>query len=231
MSESTTQTHVSVTQQLLRCFTAAMVHAEVALISAGAALAGVAVSGGISLLRARQDRLDKQADREEQRRTQRLETRRAAYVAFLEAVTAIEDALEAIGSFEVPATREEFDRHGLAENATLTAFVNRVMEVIVAGPSEMEMKAKGIWESIVDLVGSYDNAFEAHRTDSDRQQLEALVERDHRVMRNRLSNRRSAFAAAAREQLGTSLDDADPTRRSDPTVRRRWRRRGGRPAS
>ncbi|WP_328503633.1 hypothetical protein OG828_36980 [Streptomyces sp. NBC_00457] len=60
-----------------------MAEQSVALISAASALAGVVLTGGFALLKGRQERLDKQADRDVQRRVMHRESRREVYGQFI----------------------------------------------------------------------------------------------------------------------------------------------------
>jgi hypothetical protein len=58
-----------------------MADQSIALISAASALAGVALAGGFTLLKGHQERTDKEADRDEQRRVMHRAARRDVYAA------------------------------------------------------------------------------------------------------------------------------------------------------
>lgn len=62
-----------------------MAEQAIALIGAASALAGAALTGAFTLLQARLARVDKQIDREEQRRIMQRESRRIAYAQFMAA--------------------------------------------------------------------------------------------------------------------------------------------------
>ena len=62
-----------------------MAQQSIALISAASALAGVVVTGTFALLKGRQERLDKQADRDEQRHVLHRAARRDVYAQLLTA--------------------------------------------------------------------------------------------------------------------------------------------------
>ncbi|MEV8046648.1 hypothetical protein AB0P02_22755 [Streptomyces griseoluteus] len=59
----------------------------VALISAASALSGVVLTGAFSLLKGRQERLSKEADRDEQRGIMHRDARRGVYAELLSSCT------------------------------------------------------------------------------------------------------------------------------------------------
>ncbi|QDO02197.1 hypothetical protein FNV65_43800 [Streptomyces sp. S1A1-8] len=158
----------------------------VALVSAGSALTGATIGGLFTLLKGRQEARERQADREEQRRQQRLDNRRTAYVAFLKALSEAEDKLHLLYEFKVPETLENFE---VVERPVITAFnqlLQAKLEVEMVGPAVMAAQAERVLERVMTIIEEYEGAFEHNKDRPDPSELIALVPGQGRLS-NRLS--------------------------------------------
>jgi hypothetical protein len=119
-----------------------MAEQSVALISAASALAGVTLTGAFTLLKGRQERLDKQLDRDEQRHIMHREARREAYVAFLTAYHEVERKFEEAGRIIPPPHDDEPIAPELpAAEASIMALKEAGATVALEGPPEMRTAA------------------------------------------------------------------------------------------
>jgi hypothetical protein len=181
----------------------------VALVSAGSALTGATIGGMFTLLKGRQEARERQADREEQRRQRRLDSRRTAYVAFLMALSEVEDSYRGLYEFQVPATVDAYDT---AERPTVSAF-NRlfqaVLEVDMVGPAVMAAQAERVLDQARTVIEEYAGCFESHAARDQEASLISLMDNQGRLI-NRLAVQRDRFIKAARVQLGGDTNEVPP---------------------
>jgi hypothetical protein len=186
-----------------------MAQLGVALVSAGSALAGATIGGLFTLLKGRQEARERQADREEQQRQRRLDSRRTAYIAFLKALSDAEDECHALYEFKVPGTLEAFEG---AERPVIAAFnqlFQAKLEVEMAGPAVMAAQAERVLEQVMAIIEEYEGCFESHKDHAESAELIALVP-GHGRLANRLNVQRDRFIGAARIQLGGDVNEVAP---------------------
>jgi hypothetical protein len=175
-----------------------------ALIAAASVLGGVMLTSTFNMLKGRQERKDKEAEREEQRRILHRSARKEAYAALLTSYAEADVALDEFGLLRPsahPATglAPEVVR---AKNAVL-AFRSAVAAVVLEGPAEVGNAARNLQSSCgicltVRLIAVNDHP----NSDMPVAQLmtpnvPGVVNQDQ--MRQ---ERHDAFVAAAREALG-----------------------------
>ncbi|MGW4757283.1 hypothetical protein [Streptomyces chartreusis] len=133
-----------------------MVERAAALISAASALAGVALAGAFTLFKGRQDRLDKQLDRDEQRNVMQRQARREAYVAFLAAYHEVERKFVEVGDVIPPPHADDLVAPELpATEAAIMTLQQAGDAVALEGPPEMAPAADRVVSACWDALSEF----------------------------------------------------------------------------
>jgi hypothetical protein len=174
---------------------------SVALIGAASALAGVVVTGTFTLLKGRQERLDKSAERDEQRRIMHREARRSAYVEFLNASHVAERKLHELKKI-YPAARPDDPPAPAMEDleAAIIALREAGSTVSVEGPAEMHMLADALVATYWDVFIQYARLFRSHHGESNYLFTYASPERD--AAAQAMAGAQLDFELAARKFVG-----------------------------
>lgn len=145
-----------------------MAEQSIALIGAGSALAGVLVTGVFALLQGRQNRLDKQMDRDEQRRLLHRQARKDAYAALLVAYHEVERSLEAVSKSRSIAPGAAVPPLFYTAESAVVALWEAGSAVSLEGPSEAAAAVKRLHDASVKYLGALaELAMEAEADDSD----------------------------------------------------------------
>ncbi|MFF6912892.1 hypothetical protein [Streptomyces sp. NPDC012466] len=119
-----------------------MAEQSIALIGAASALAGAALAGVFTLLKGRQDRLDRQLDRNEQRLIMHREARRDAYARFLTAYHEVDRSFGEVRKAVPPPEPGLPVPPALSGvEAAITALSEAGATVSLEGPVEMSLAA------------------------------------------------------------------------------------------
>jgi hypothetical protein len=161
-----------------------MAEQSVALISAASALGGVVLTGAFALLRGRQERLDKQADRDEQRRVMHRESRRSVYAQLLSQYHEADRKLRATGQLTPPPSRDAQVADELREaEESVVALYEAAAAVSLEGPEPVSAAADELTEACwsllqvvadlyVDHAGSDERLWSLNSPDRDRSRIE-----------------------------------------------------------
>jgi len=118
-----------------------------AVIGAAGVLAGGLLTGGFTLLKGQQDRRERDLDRIEQRRVLHRNTRRAAYLDFLNAYSDLDHSIDGlwlqVPPADVASTPAEFAEYDRLESALLKAEAALALE----GPPEVAVAARSVAEA------------------------------------------------------------------------------------
>ncbi|MEV0602311.1 hypothetical protein AB0I82_23830 [Streptomyces sp. NPDC050315] len=122
------------------------------LVGAGGALLGVALTGGFTLLKGRQDNTEKQRDRIEQRRVALRETRRTTYVRFLSAYHEVDSKF--LDAWKIrPALLGATPSPQLLDVlASATALREVLTEIALDGPPEVSAAAYDLYGAVWDTA-------------------------------------------------------------------------------
>ncbi|MFF3998498.1 hypothetical protein ACFYX8_34975 [Streptomyces cyaneofuscatus] len=183
-----------------------MTQLGVAIVTASSALAGATVGGLFTLLKGRQEARERQADRDEQHRQRRFDSRRDAYIGFLTAFGNAEDELPKLYEFKVPASLEAFEREEASVVQAFNALFQAKLGVEIAGPPVMAAQAQRVLDQLYGIIEEYEGCFEANKDRPEASALIGLVP-GHSRLANRLSVQRDRFTGAARVQLGGDVNE------------------------
>ncbi|MET7788131.1 hypothetical protein ABZS93_16185 [Streptomyces sp900116325] len=178
----------------------------VALVSAGSALTGATIGGLFSLLKGRQEARERQADRDEQRRQRRLDSRRTTYVAFLRELSNTQDEYNKLHEFRLPASEEDWQVAATDALSARERLFQAWVEVGMVGPAVMAAQAERVVSQATTLLEEYVDAYEEHKGSSEEACLYDLVPGMSRVV-NRLNVQRDRFLGAARVQLDGEVNE------------------------
>ncbi|MFD4563725.1 hypothetical protein ACFWOX_04720 [Streptomyces sp. NPDC058467] len=184
-----------------------MAQLGVALVSAGSALTGAVIGGVFTLLKGRQEVKERIADRQEQRRQQRLNARRTAYVDFLKEVSQAEDELAKLYEFQVPGEPGAWDSVGNQAVYAYNRLFQAQLEVEMVGPRVMAAQAERVLERVHAIMAKCDDIYEEHKERVEPAAVGELLGGMFGSMRNRLSVQRDRFVGAARVQLGGEVNE------------------------
>ncbi|MEU0075392.1 hypothetical protein ABZ027_38560 [Streptomyces sp. NPDC006332] len=178
-----------------------MIEQSVALISAASALAGVAVTGGFTLLKGRQERLDKEIDREEQRRVMHREARRDAYSQFLSAYHETARGFQEVKKLVPPAHVDDPAGDEMDDlEAAIIALQEAGSNVTLEGPPQVQFAADELVEACRDLNLEYTRLCAAKCGQTQRLYFYDSPDRDQADVRLRRAYR--SFQEQARSALG-----------------------------
>ncbi|MEV6577261.1 hypothetical protein AB0M92_03725 [Streptomyces sp. NPDC051582] len=178
-----------------------MAEQAVALISAAGVLAGVALTGTFTLLKGRQERVDRQLDRDEQRLVMHREARRDAYAQFLTTYHEVDRRFAEVKKI-LPASNPDepvASQLPAAEDAII-ALKEAGSTVSLEGPPELSEAASRLCLACFALLLAYVSLGAAHRGDSRR--LFAYDSPDRDEAEAEVDQAYAAFQGAARRVLG-----------------------------
>lgn len=146
-----------------------MAEQAAALISAASVLAGVALTGTFTLLKGRQERLDKQLDRDEQRRIMHREARRDAYAQFLAAYHEVDRKFEQVKKIFPASDSEQPVAPQLpAVEEAIIALKEAGSTVSLEGPPELSEAANRLCSACIALLHAFVVLSASNRGDSRR---------------------------------------------------------------
>ncbi|MEU3294567.1 hypothetical protein ABZ722_19680 [Streptomyces longwoodensis] len=178
-----------------------MAEQSIALIGAASALAGVALTGAFTLLKGRQDRLDKQLDRDEQRLIMHREARRDAYACFLTAYHEVDRSFAEVRKvIPPPDLTMPVSPQMPATESAITALAEAGSTVSLEGPAEMSALAHDVVVACAALLREFAQLVHANAGSHTRLWAYDCPTRDQ--AEEAMDQAYSAFAESARKVLG-----------------------------
>ncbi|MFI8988704.1 hypothetical protein ACIG63_27470 [Streptomyces antimycoticus] len=181
-----------------------MADQSIALISAASALAGVALTGGFTLLKGRQERTDKQADRDEQRRVMHRAARRDVYAELLTAYHEVDRNFREVAKTRPPADPTVPIPSGsdvaYQAEASINALRQAAAAVALEGPAEAGAAADKLCEACFSLLIAFAGLDVEHAGSSEPLWSYDSTERDE--AQTEVSRACWAFIEQARATLG-----------------------------
>ncbi|MET8077058.1 hypothetical protein [Streptomyces sp. NPDC005303] len=178
-----------------------MAEQSIALIGAASALAGVALTGAFTLLKGRQDRLDRQLDRDEQRLMMHREARRAAYAVFLAAYHKVDRHFEEVKKVIPPLDpREQICPQMPATESAIVELLEAGSTVALEGPAEMSAAAHDVVVACAALLEEFAQLLRDNVGTTTR--LWALDSHSRDLALEKMDQACLAFTTSARRVLG-----------------------------
>ncbi|WP_158756459.1 hypothetical protein [Streptomyces sp. NRRL S-475] len=178
-----------------------MAEQSIALISAASALGGVVLTGAFALLKGRQERWDKQADRDEQRRVMHRASRRDVYAQLLTQYYEVDRKIETARRLRPTSTPDaQVDDELLEAEASIRALREAASAVSLEGPQSVSAAADLLVEACWSMLTVLSDLHVDH-AGSD-QMLWALPSPERDQARIRLRQALDYFVVQARKALG-----------------------------
>ncbi|MET9090753.1 hypothetical protein ABZX72_01545 [Streptomyces cyaneofuscatus] len=177
------------------------------VIAAAGVLAGSGLTGVLGLMKGRQDAADRERDRSEGRRSQRIETRHAAYTAFIAQSRSAVVALS--GAIEVRVSASD-DAWGNAITEALNAsevMYHGYVDLALAGPPSLAREAELLWLRAIRAANQVETLW-ARRDATDQVATVASLLGDEDPDRmGEFIEQQKKLIELAREQLGGDIVD------------------------
>jgi 3-methyladenine DNA glycosylase AlkD len=178
-----------------------MAEQSVALISAASALGGVVLTGAFALLKGRQERLDKQADRDEQRRVMHRESRRHVYAQLLSQYHDADRKLRATGQLKpLPSPDAQVADEMLEAEESVIALYEVAAAVSLEGPEAVSAAADELVEACWSLWRVVDDLYVDHIGSGEPLWTLDSPERDR--SRTEVGRAKRSFVQQARSVIG-----------------------------
>ncbi|MFE5682685.1 hypothetical protein [Streptomyces sp. NPDC056512] len=179
-----------------------MAEQGIALIGAGSALAGVLVTGVFTLLKGRQDRLDKQMDRDEQRRNMHREARKGAYASLLAAYYEVERKMGEVAKVRSGVASEPVALELPIAEAAIVAIGEAASAVALEGPVDVAAEAQRLYRACFNLLAAYAVLANGGTGDEVGTRLWAYESPERDARQEEVKRSRLAFLESARAVLG-----------------------------
>ncbi|MEU8742978.1 hypothetical protein AB0C39_04945 [Streptomyces parvulus] len=172
-----------------------------AVIGAGGALLGVALTGGFSLLRGRQEFRDKEAERHEQRKIMHREARREAYLDVLRKYHEVDRKIDALWKTR-PSSHPDapVDSIILEVDTAILDLREACANVILEGPDSVAQSAHNLWTAC-DAVSTVATEISVAHYGSD-QYLFMLITDEQSAAEAARHSARGEFIRAASNAIG-----------------------------
>ncbi|WP_433397053.1 hypothetical protein [Streptomyces sp. CA-146814] len=181
----------------------------IALVGAGSALAGVAVTGAFTLLKGRQEAREKRRDRAEGRRILHREARRGAYLEVLRAAHEFDEYMDDVWKGLPVGLPNDPPRPPWREaEAAVKRLREAAVKVSIEGTAEVAASAHDLW------ISNYDALHDANRISGENagnstERLFMLADANGSTSEPIRVEARNHFIAAARAALGGDAPSFD----------------------
>jgi len=172
-----------------------------AIIGAGGALLGVALTGGFSLLRGRQEFRDKDAERREQQKIMHREARREAYLDVLRKYHEVDRKIQELWKTRPgPDSEVPVAPIVIETDAAILDLREACANVILEGPDGVGQAAHGLWAACY-AVSNVTNEIALANHGSDRRLFQLATDEQSTLEAARHSAR-GQFMRAASDAIG-----------------------------
>ncbi|MGW6008691.1 hypothetical protein [Streptomyces sp. NPDC055210] len=177
------------------------------VITAIGVLAGAGLAGTLALLKGRQDASVRIADREEDRRSQRVEHRRGAYAAFLTQARLVTTSLSVCASLETPVEQAEWIEASDSLDEAISGFYDVFVELALAGPPSLAEEAETLWLKAYRAHTQIERLWDRMDHGDAGRQLDSFLGDEEESRLNDFISQQKRFIMLARKQLGGDREE------------------------